>query len=94
MKELDAAAIAGLLQQDDAQQTAKKAAQIRSKKFPTEPRTYETWFKLQTHFGECTNASCIDPRDNIVGKTMVADVNGSDICRYCFLEGVNRITHA
>jgi hypothetical protein len=89
-KSLDPTQIASLLQQDDKEQQTKKAAQIKRKNFPTEPRTYDTWFALPTHFGACTNASCVDPRDNKLGKAMVADVNGGDICRYCFLEGVNK----
>ena len=87
---LDPAKIEELLKADDQREQNKRAGQIRRKNFPTEPRTYDTWFKLPTKFSNCTNPKCVDPRDNAVGKTMVADVNGGEICRYCFLEGVNK----
>jgi hypothetical protein len=89
-KALDPTQIANLLKADDANQQARRASRIKSGKFPTEPRNYETWFALPTHFRECTNPECKDPRDNKLGKAMVAEVNGKEICRYCFLEGANR----
>lgn len=90
-KPIDPTQIASLIQADDKVQQTKQAAQIRRKIFPSEPRTYDTWFKLETHYRECTNPHCIDPRKKEANeKTMVAEVNGSEICRYCFLEGVNR----
>lgn len=89
---LDPTQIANLLKADEKEEQKKRASQIRRKVYPTEPRNYDTWFALPTHFGACTNEHCVDPRDNIVGKTMVASVNDSDICRYCFLAGVNKVT--
>ena len=86
---LDAEAIANLLKADDKQQQEKANAKVKRGVVVTEPRTYETWFRLSTHFASCTNKDCIDPRDNKVGKTMVAEVNGGEICRYCFLAGAN-----
>jgi hypothetical protein len=86
---LDQEMIASLLKKDDEKQQEKVNARIKKGKYPTEPRTYETWFRLPTHFRECTNKDCIDPRDNTLGKSMVAEVNGSEICRYCFLAGAN-----
>lgn len=90
-KPIDPSQIESLLKADDKREHDKRASQIKRKIFPTEPRTYDTWFTLPAHFGACTNPSCTDPRENMVGKTMVADVNGSDICRYCFLAGVNKV---
>lgn len=89
-RSLDPAQIASLLKQDDVQERAKRASRIKRKKLSTEPRTYDTWFHLPSHFGNCSNDDCIDPRPNLYGKAMVADINGSDICRYCFLAGVNQ----
>jgi len=56
-----------------------------------EPRTYEVWFKLHAKFGNCSNPDCTDPRERTVveGNAMVCEVNGSPICRICFLAGVN-----
>lgn len=59
----------------------------------TSVRTYETWFKLHTHVydnaGEklsCDNPNCLDPRED--GKVkMIAEVDGVNMCRYCFLGG-------
>lgn len=93
-KPLDQAAIQGLLKKAEEEDKQKQASQMRRKVFPTEPRTYATWFKLPTHFAECSNLECIDPRvdKEKSGKTMVAEVNGSEICRYCFLAGANKVT--
>lgn len=90
-KGLDPSQIASLLEQDNKKEQEKKNAQIRRKVFPIEPRTYDNWFRLPTHYAECTNPDCIDPRKKKPNeKTMVADVNGGDICRYCYLQGVNK----
>lgn len=91
-KGLDLSQIASLLEQDNKREQERKNAQIRRKVFPTEPRTYENWFRLPTRYAECTNSKCIDPRKKKPNeKTMVAEVNGGEICRYCFLEGVNKV---
>ena len=59
----------------------------------TSIRDYATWFKLahkildkeETEVVGCSNESCLDPRE---GRTiLVAEVNGLDMCRYCFLDG-------
>lgn len=56
-------------------------------------RTEETWFKLRTHFyneqgerAECENSECVDPRPPERGK-LVAEIEGTWMCRYCFLDG-------
>lgn len=91
-KKLDITAIAGLVKEDEKREKQKIQTKIRNKIYPTEPRDYETWFRLPTRFAECNNSECTDPRvDNSkTGNTMVAMVNGSEICRYCFLAGVNK----
>lgn len=92
-KKIDASAIPGLLAVEEKAEKAKIAAKIRNKVYPTEPRDYETWFRLPTRFADCSvGDNCIDPRvdKNQTGKTMVANVNGSEICRYCFLAGANK----
>lgn len=90
-KNLDPTQIANLLKTDDEKQRSRANASIKRGKYPTEPRTYETWWKLPATFDKCTNEDCVDPRDNITGKSMVAEVNGTKICRYCFLAGANPI---
>jgi hypothetical protein len=88
---LDPTQIASLLKRDDEESQARGNARIRRKLNVTEPRTYEVWFKLTTHFDSCENVDCVDPRDNKLGKAMVAEVNGGKICRYCFLAGANKV---
>jgi len=90
VKSIDPEMIASLLEQDDKEKADNAAKRIKKGKVVTEPRKYEVWFALPSHFGPCSNPHCVDPRDNLVGKAMVAEVNGSDICRYCFLAGVNK----
>lgn len=91
-KSLDPAAIASLLKKEQEEENTKRSQRIKRKTFKFEPRTYDTWFDLPTRFAECTNANCVDPRDNKLGKTMVAEVNSGEICRYCFLAGANKVT--
>jgi len=58
----------------------------------TNIRTVATWFALQHRFmdndtGEmlkCENTNCQDPRQKGI---MVVEVNGTFMCRYCFLDG-------
>lgn len=62
------------------------------KKVDVSQRDYETWFKLAHHMldkdtGEhltCDNPNCIDPRP---AAPVVAEVNGQNMCRFCFLDG-------
>lgn len=67
----------------------KKAASPRTKKDPTEPREYSTWWKLQHVHGKCENENCVDTREGggPNGSAMVAKVKEKDMCRYCFLDG-------
>jgi hypothetical protein len=90
-KALDPAVAAQLLKTAEAQSKERAATGRKSKAIVTEPREYSVWFKLSTHFGNCANPTCGDPRERKTeeGNTMVAMVNGSEICRYCFLAGVN-----
>jgi len=94
MKPLDLGTIAQLQNKAAEEAQKKQRVNIKNKQFPTEPRNYDTWWNLPTRFSDCSNEHCTDPRVNKekTGKTMVAEVNGSDICRYCFLAGVNKIT--
>lgn len=94
-KPLDLKAIAGLVAEEDKREKEKITQKIRNKQYPTEPRDYETWFRLSTRFADCSMGdSCIDPRVDRTktGHTMVAMVNGSEICRFCFLAGANKPT--
>lgn len=57
-------------------------------------RTHETWFALahkliDTSTGElseCSNPNCNDPRTGHRRK-MTANINGQEVCRYCFFDG-------
>ena len=55
----------------------------------TEPRIYDTWWKLHQRFGDCSNPDCKDDRPHRIeeGNTMVATVKEHDMCRVCFLDG-------
>lgn len=57
----------------------------------TSVRTYKVWFALPLKFGECSNEGCTDPRPSRTGeekdKTLVAEIKGRAMCRYCFLGG-------
>jgi hypothetical protein len=66
------------------------------KKVDTSERTFQTWFKLahktmddsEDNYGEpmkCANESCQDPNPGRV--SLVAEVNGKWMCRYCYLAG-------
>lgn len=62
----------------------------RTKRDPTEPREYATWWKLLQRISEdqCSNPNCLDPRErNDRGRSILAEVKGEMICRYCFLDG-------
>ena len=58
----------------------------------TSVRTTETWFALQHRFMDyetkqtlkCENPECHDPRHSGI---LVVEVNGTFMCRYCFLDG-------
>lgn len=62
------------------------------KKVDLNVRTVATWFALQHRFYDyetseqlkCANPNCVDPRHKGI---MVVDVNGTFMCRYCFLDG-------
>lgn len=89
-KSLDAAAIAALLKADAAKPARSGGGGARKPKTTASlPREYPTWFKLVTVFGSCDNPDCGDPRPEKVeeGNTMVADIDGKNSCRYCFLAG-------
>jgi hypothetical protein len=67
----------------------------KKKELDTSVRDYQTWFKLATKMvdestGEllhCTNPDCSDPRAaSGQGGIVVAEVNGSLMCRYCFFD--------
>lgn len=92
-KPLDVNALQGLVAKEEEREKKERTAKIRNKAFPTEPRDFDTWFRLQTRFADCHQGeACIDPRVDrqLTGHTMVAMVNGSEICRYCFLAGANK----
>ena len=63
------------------------------KSIDTSVRDYNTWFKLahkildkeEVEVLGCENENCLDPRE---GRTvLVSEVNGINMCRYCFLDG-------
>lgn len=61
----------------------------------TSNRDYTTWFALahrifdeEKDFLSCENPKCVDPRPKVEGKpTVVAEIDGVLMCRYCFFEG-------
>jgi hypothetical protein len=54
-----------------------------------ESRTYTVWFTLRQTFGVCSNPDCKDqrPLKTSDGNAMCIDVNGTTMCRLCFLDG-------
>lgn len=57
---------------------------------PTEPRNTDTWFKLNAIIREsgCENLQCVDTRPRTDrGVNVVADVRGTFMCRFCYLDG-------
>lgn len=61
----------------------------------TTDRTHVTWFKLDHHLIDansqtepvfCDNPNCQDPRPKPYGQP-VAEVNGQNMCRFCFIDG-------
>lgn len=63
-------------------------------KIDTSIRTVETWFRIPTgssgtHFGFCENPDCEDqrPRKVAEGNAIVAEINGTTMCRLCFVKG-------
>lgn len=92
-KPLDVSALKGIVEANEKKEKEKIKAKIKNKNYPTEPRDYETWFRLPSRFADCSQGDdCLDPRvdKEQTGKTMVANVNGNDICRYCFLAGASK----
>lgn len=87
MNALDPTQIANILAQDKAR--ARSGGGTRTKRDPTEPRVYATWWSLPQSFGTCSNDDCIDEREEKKrdGKAMVSNVKDHDMCRYCFLGG-------
>jgi hypothetical protein len=76
---------------------AKKNAPRRSggggrKKADTSVRDYPTWFAVGSHLypnedgstRKCENPNCQDPRQHGI---LLIDVDGTYMCRYCFLGG-------
>lgn len=61
-----------------------RAPQPKKRKSKVLERSYHNWFYELSHiYGKCENPDCIDPRG---GETaMVAEVNGSKMCRFCFV---------
>lgn len=60
----------------------------------TSVRDYQTWFKLnhklwdeeREHYAKCDNPDCKDYREGR-NQHMVAEVDGTLMCRICFLDG-------
>lgn len=82
---LDRIQIEALLKKDKE----KPAKTGGTRKDRTAERSYENWFKQKQHFGDCEFPDCTDPRPKRAGTTMVVEVKGVKLCRYCFLAGVN-----
>ena len=62
----------------------------RTKADPTEVRELKVWFKLSHHIKEdgCDNPECVDPRPRgDKGTSVVVEVKGKSMCRYCFING-------
>lgn len=63
-----------------------RAPQSKPRKSKVLERSYHNWFyELQHTYATCENVDCIDPRGT--DSAMVAEVNGSSMCRFCFLAG-------
>lgn len=73
----------------------------RKKQVDDRQRDIVTWFALSTKTRDdlgndlrCENPNCVDPRPavvtalgNEVKHQFVVEINGTKICRYCFLDG-------
>jgi len=65
-----------------------RAPQSKPRKSKVLERSYHNWFYQLNHtYAKCSNSDCIDPRGT--DSAMVAEVNGKDMCRFCFLAGWN-----
>jgi len=65
-----------------------RAPQSKPRKSKVLERSYHNWFYQLNHtYAKCSNPDCIDPRGT--DSAMVAEVNGKDMCRFCFLAGWN-----
>lgn len=77
-----------------AKRRSNKVTGLKGKKVDVNDRSYQAWFALNHMLIDhetnemlfCDNPDCIDPRDKVYGQTVV-DINGSKICRFCFVEG-------
>jgi hypothetical protein len=66
-----------------------RAPQSKPRKPRIMERSYHNWFYSLNHsYSKCSNPDCIDPRGT--DSAMVAEVNGEDMCRFCFLAGWNQ----
>lgn len=73
----------------------------KKKEVDTSIRDYKTWFALKPQERDenknelkCDNPDCVDPRPgtetalgNLIKHQHVVNINGSNCCRYCFLDG-------
>lgn len=62
----------------------------RTKKLETEPRTIETFYRLNHYIREdgCSNEKCVDPRPKEDrGRNTVIKIGEVFCCRHCFLDG-------
>ena len=64
---------------------------------PKDVRDHDTWFKLMHNIsGYCSNEECVAELLGVVNQfsgqrqgrnRITAEVNGHEMCRFCFLEG-------
>lgn len=66
-------------------QTKRRTGVRKAKKVE---RTIAVWWKLYHHLSlQCSNPDCLDPRPTEYHNAVTATVDGTEMCRYCFLAG-------
>lgn len=81
--------------------TPQKRGRKKKSGIDTSVRDVQTWFKLghklfdeddPDKYSLCDNPNCPDPRPAQGKRTVVAEVEGVRMCRFCFLAGWRLIT--
>lgn len=84
-----------ILAKKEAKKTRSTGPRTSSgKRLDPNDRSVQAWFSLNhlmmnhdtNEMLWCSNPDCLDPRDKQYGQTVV-EVNGSKMCRFCFVEG-------
>jgi|SRR5215471_14477695 len=86
---LDPAKIKALLEKKQTRARTPRGARSKAN---LNDRSYQAWFKHDHILIKekepvfCDNPDCIDVRDKKYGQVVV-DLNGTKMCRFCFIEG-------